>query len=108
MKKLFFMGCFLATLIVLSANGTPIVTIKTDTSFNVTSERTHIATVALDVYSKKTGEYIRTDKNVSVWRNSNGGYEIKFIYGWFPVKRSYKRGYSHYCEDSVNIYFFNL
>jgi len=83
-------------------------TLKTESSIAVASERTHVATVTMDVYSKKTGEYIRTEKNVYVWRNSNGGYEIKFVYGWLPVKRSYKRGYSHYCEDSVNIYCFNL
>ena len=108
MKKLFFTGCFLATMFVLSANEMPIMTNNTESSAVVASERTHVATVALDVYSKKTGEYIRTDKSISVWRNSNGGYEIKFVYGWLPVKRSYKRGYSHYCEDSVNTYFFNL
>lgn len=63
--------------------------------------------VTVDIYSVKTGEYIRTDKNCPIIIDNSGMYG-KLVYGRYKVLRSNKRGYNYYFSDGWGNYYFSM
>lgn len=94
--------------LVCKANESNIVANTIESASITSNERVRYKKVDLVIYDKKTGEYKWTEKDVTVWKNPEGFYEIKFIYGWYKVKRSNKKGYKYCVDDGWGIYYFNM
>lgn len=109
MKRIFTLVAF--TLLLSLVSVTNATTKSTEKPVEINSNEYSIRTVAervkAYVYDTEINEIIRIE-DMSIWRNINGYYEVKFLVsGWVKVQRSSRKGFEYYVEEYKYRYYFN-